>query len=62
MLLFKLFLKSILVIKTINVVAKSMNNKIFILLNFNIKISFDANEVIYMNRISIPPTKIKNKE
>lgn len=27
-----------------------------------LKISFDAKEVIYINKISIPPKKIKNKE
>lgn len=28
----------------------------------NLNISFDAIEVIYINKINIPPKKIKNKE
>lgn len=28
----------------------------------NLKVSFEAKDVMYINKISIPPIKIKNKE
>lgn len=31
-------------------------------LNLNLKVSLEAKEVIYINKINIPPIKIKNRE
>lgn len=47
----------------INKMRKNIENEVIIFkLIENLNISFDAIEVIYINKISIPPKKIKNKE
>jgi hypothetical protein len=45
-------------------INKIIKEKKIIIFQFKKKlnISFDANEVIYINKINIPPIKIKNKE
>lgn len=43
--------------------AKKIKNEIITLkLIENLNISFDAIDVIYINKINIPPKKIRNKE
>lgn len=55
-------LKSKIKINDKNII-KNKNNEINILkFNENLNISFDAIEVIYINKINIPPKKIKNNE
>lgn len=47
----------------INKMRKNIENEVIIFkLIENLNISFDAIDVIYINKISIPPKKIKNKE
>lgn len=44
-------------------IKKNIRKEVIILILIeNLNISFDAIEVIYINRISIPPKKIKNNE
>jgi hypothetical protein len=56
------FLKSNFKIKRL--INNIINKKKIIIFQFKkrLNISFDANEVIYINKINIPPIKIKNKE
>jgi len=51
--------KKIIIIKII--IIKKAKIKIF-KLKENLKISFEARDVMYINKINIPPIKIKNKE
>jgi hypothetical protein len=53
----KLKIKIIIIIITININI----DKVFILIE-NLNISFDAIDVMYINKINIPPKKIKNNE
>lgn len=55
-------LKSKIIIKKIIKNKKKINEKIIFVLIENLNISFEAIDVIYMNKINIPPKKIKNKE
>mgnify|MGYP001580751792 CR=1 FL=1 len=41
---------------------KIKNIKKNLILNENLNVSFEAKEVIYINKTNIPPIKIKNKE
>lgn len=44
-------------------IKKNIKKEVIILMLIeNLNISFDAIEVMYMNKISIPPKKIKNNE
>lgn len=56
---FKSQLKIIIIKK--NIIVKINNNKNFLLIE-KLKISLEAIDVIYINKINIPPKKIKNKE
>lgn len=52
-------------VKNINIIIiKNIKDKKIIKFRFILKkkVSLEAREVIYINRISIPPIKIKNKE
>ncbi len=66
--LFKVLLLIIKFLKSINKIIiieiKIIKNLRLIILIFklNLKISFEARDVIYINKINIPPIKIKNKE
>lgn len=65
--IFKILLKNNIlkskIIKNKNIKIKNIRviNKIFKFIE-NLNISFDAIEVMYINKINIPPKKIKNKE
>jgi len=43
-------------------VIKIKNRLLILKLIENLKISFDANEVMYINKINIPPIKIRKRE
>jgi hypothetical protein len=47
-------------IKKVKIIMKNIN--IILIFNENLNISFEAIEVIYINKINIPPKKIRNKE
>lgn len=53
----KLKIKIINIVKIINISIESV-----LILIENLNISFEAIDVIYINKINIPPKKIKNKE
>lgn len=59
---FKISFKSKIFKINIIIKIKFIKKKIFILLNLNLKISLEAKDVIYINKINIPPIKIKNKQ
>lgn len=44
------------------IINDEIKKKIFFLFKLKLNFSFDANEVMYINKISMPPIKIKNKE
>jgi hypothetical protein len=55
-------LKSKIVIKITIINIKNKRDKINLILIENLNISFDAIDVIYINKINIPPKKIKKRE
>lgn len=55
-------LKSKIIIKNKNNKKIKKNVNKILIFKENLNISFDAIEVIYINKINIPPKKIKNKE
>lgn len=55
-------LKSKNKIKNKNIKRNIKKEKIILILMENLNISFDAIEVMYINKINIPPKKIKNNE
>lgn len=56
------FLKSIIEINEIVTIEKKKIINIVLKFIDNLNVSFEARDVIYINKISIPPIKIKNKE
>lgn len=55
-------LKSINIKNKIKIKVKIKEKVIILGFKENTKISFEAKEVMYINKINIPPIKIKNKE
>jgi hypothetical protein len=55
-------LKSKNKIKIKKIIKNKQKDEMIFKLIENLNISFDAIEVIYINKINIPPKKIKNKE
>lgn len=65
--IFKILLKNNILKSKINkndIMINKNNKNLEIILKLieNLNISFEAIDVIYINRINIPPKKIKNKE